>query len=953
MEKHESEIRVSFVVSVYNVAKYLPEFLESLIQQSANINQVELIFVNDGTPDNSVEIINSWIKHNGLNSKVVNKPNGGLSSARNVGIKHVTSEWVTFPDPDDVLEAQYLQSILGILDSKIRSTTDLIVTNLQFMDDESGEVTDSHPLRVRFKKAIQTVELNRHPNYIHLSAATGLYRISEIRRMGLEFDSRVKPNFEDAHFTARYLLGTDSPKVTMLRAAKYFYRRRADGSSLVQTSWQKPEKYIDLPRYGYLSLLEETLKNHGVIPEWVQNLVLYDIFWYLKEDDRMHSATANLDPKLSHEFHSTLEKIIELIDEHVIADFRVVKTNWYHRQELIQRFKPKPIQYTDVSVNSLDVDKQFIRIRYYFSGKKPSETFRARGFEVQPIHSKIQKYTLFGETMMYERIAWLPATGTLSLELDGHRIPLAPGGFPDTPYRLPASKIWQSLNNSAVPVIGKASLPPAKSEDWRKILASTSKKAFEDMLVAGRRTFDDWYISHISRSIESAIDVACQTDSTATFDLYRSAHGVGRKFIESLPNEFDSYDEEQRSVVMRLLKSSKIRSLFNEAWTLIDRDSEAHDNAEHLYRYLSTNRQDINSWFVLTEDSSDWQRLSDEGFRLVRHGSLEHLLLLLCTTHLVSSQVDHYIVHPYTPKLFKPFPWKFTFLQHGVSKDDVSRWLNRKPIDLLVTASNHEYSDFTKDYGPYRFSSKDTVLTGMPRLDSLYTNAMALASTEKTTLLVMPTWRRWLLGNAVDGGNLRETLADFWQSAYAESWVGFLTSDELRIFAIKHNLKVAFMPHPNMRPYLKDFNLPDHIDVYSYLDTDVQSLLIRGATLITDYSSIAFDGGYIGTPIIYYQFDQAEFFSGNHVFRQGEWSYEMNGLGPVVSTPRELFVALDDIAKNNFRPLDSFADRVKSTFSNPDAESCSRVTSAIENLRKPLTYSEAYRRITGTETDTE
>ncbi|MGP5666680.1 bifunctional glycosyltransferase/CDP-glycerol:glycerophosphate glycerophosphotransferase [Glutamicibacter arilaitensis] len=946
MEKYDRNPLVSFVVSVYGVAQYLPDFLDSLIQQSADIRRVELIFVNDGTPDNSVEIIEAWIEKNDVVAKVVSKPNGGPSSARNTGLQHVSTDWVSFPDPDDVLVPEYLETVLDTLDTKDGTSTDLIVTNLQFMDDLTGEVTDTHPLRVRFKKKSQTVELNRHPDYIHLSAATGFYRIATIRQLEIEFDSRVKPNFEDAHFTAKYLMGVTSPKVTMLREAKYCYRRRNDGSSLVQTSWQKPEKYIDLPKYGYLALLQEAKEKLVRIPEWVQNVVLYDIFWYLREDDRMHSATANIDPQLAKEFHTYLEQIIALVDEHVIADFRVVKTNWYHRQELLQRFKPKPIQYTDVSVNALDVDKQIVRARYYFSGELPVETFRARGFEIQPIHATVQKYTLFGEIMMYERIAWLPATGTLSLDLDGHRIPLSPGGFPDAPYRLPASKIWRQLNKTAVPVVGEPTFQDSGNAGWRRELLRSSKRALKDTVKSGLRKYDSWTVDNTVRSLESVISREGNTGGDSVVDLFGKAHGAGKKFVDSLQGDFDSFDKFQREVILGLSKSSKISSLFKNSWTLIDRDTEAHDNAEHLYRYLAKQRPDINAWFVLTSDSSDWQRLANEGFKLVPHGSIEHLLLLLCTTHLVSSQVDHYIVHPFTPKLYKAFPWKFTFLQHGVSKDDVSRWLNRKPIDLLITASSHEYSDFVDDFGPYRFSSKDTVLTGMPRFDKLFSDALDLPESDRKTLLVMPTWRRWLLGEAVDGGNLRETLADFWESTYAESWVGFLQSDELRDFAEKFNLNVAFMPHPNMRPYLEDFNLPEHVTVYSYLDTDVQSLLVKGAVLVTDYSSVAFDGAYIGTPVIYYQFDRDEFFSGNHVFRQGDWSYDDKGLGPVTVSQNELFASLNDIANNDFHPVEEFSERVHQTFADPDAGSCERVTAAIENLRRPLTYAEAYLRIT-------
>src|SRR5690606_26050201 len=59
------------------------------------------------------------------------------------------------------------------------------------------------------------------------------------------------------------------------------------------------------------------------------------------------------------------------------------------------------------------------------------------------------------------------------------------------------------------------------------------------------------------------------------------------------------------------------RERSRDAWLLIDRDRSADDNAEHRYRYLLRHRPDVTSFFVLREDSHDWPRLSEEGFRLI------------------------------------------------------------------------------------------------------------------------------------------------------------------------------------------------------------------------------------------------------------------------------------------------------------------------------------------------
>lgn len=936
--------RVSLVVSVYNVEQYLPAFLKSLEDQTVGLSDVELVFVIDGSPDSSLALIQEWADAKAPDTVVVEKGNGGLSSARNAGMNQVTSEWVSFPDPDDILVPKYMESVFEFLDANAAKSTDLLAANLLILNDTTGEVTNTHPLRVRFEKRLQVVELQRHPNFIHLSAATGFYRSSILKSHNLEFDSRVKPNFEDAHFTARYLFKMANPRVAMIRDAEYLYRKREDGSSLVQTSWQKPEKYIDLPKYGYLNILESAKKELGYIPEWTQNLVLYDVFWYLREDDRMHSATANISPDLASKFFEYMNQIMAHIDTHVIADFRVVPTSWYHRQELIHKFKTTAVERTDISVNALDTDKQIVRLRYYFAGTKPVEEFRARGFAIDPVHETVRKYELFGHEMMFERIVWLPATGTLSLLLDGHRVPLIPGGFSDSPYRLSPARLWKSLAGTSVPVIGGRKSDPvvtSKSMSLRKRAIITLKKGLQRYRMQKSKA-DQLRLEKFARMVANELVKSTEKTVNKSVNMRLVTNPRVRAFIQGLPQNFDEFSGPDVLVAKAVAKDPRIKSLFSHAWLLMDRDTEAHDNAEHLAKYIAEQRTDINSWFILSQESKDWTRLEKLGVKMLVHGSFEHLVALMNAENLVSSQVDHYVVHPFEPKKYGRFPWKFTFLQHGVTKDDVSRWLNRKPIDLLVTASKLEYEEFTTPGGPYRFSSKETVLSGMPRFDNLYIEANRITSDERKKILIMPTWRRWLLGEAIDGGNLREKLGDFWDSSYARAWVGLLESAELKAYALLHDLEISFMPHPNMRPYLDDFPYLDHVEIFSYEDTDVQELIVRGSVLITDYSSIAFDGAFIDVPVIYFQFDREEFFSGNHVFRAGPWSYDEDGLGPVVYDQNAVLESLEDIASTNFKPSALYSERIQKTFPTRDSKSSERVVLSIEALRVPLTYGEAY-----------
>ena len=384
-------------------------------------------------------------------------------------------------------------------------------------------------------------------------------------------------------------------------------------------------------------------------------------------------------------------------------------------------------------------------------------------------------------------------------------------------------------------------------------------------------------------------------------------------------------------------KSDSVCARYRRAWTFLDRDTEAHDNAEHLYRWVLRHRPEINAWFVLRRESTDWDRLAAEGFRLVEFGTAEHVLLLLNTDHLISSQVDHYIVRPLDEARFGSKSWRFTFLQHGVTKDDLSRWLNGKPISRFITASPAEHASIAGDHTPYPFSEKETRLTGFPRHDRLLRLGRQVARPD--LILIMPTWRRCLM-EAAHGGNSRRLLVPLGSSRFGRSWFDLVGSDSLRMIAEAHRLEIVFMPHPNMQANYSPADVPEWVQMRRYDRDDVQELLARAAVAVTDYSSQAFEAAYLERPVVYFQFDRDEFFSGTHVYRQGTWSYEQDGFGPVTTTQ---FEALDAIAATaTSPPQDAYLQRMRSAFAYRDGRCCERTFDSIVALTRPVTFEQAY-----------
>ena len=100
---------ITVIVPIYNMEAYLCTSLDRLLQQS--FQDYEILLIDDGSKDSSGEICDRYAREHSR-IRVVHKPNGGLSTARNAGIEHARGEYLTFCDPDDWVDADYLQQFV-------------------------------------------------------------------------------------------------------------------------------------------------------------------------------------------------------------------------------------------------------------------------------------------------------------------------------------------------------------------------------------------------------------------------------------------------------------------------------------------------------------------------------------------------------------------------------------------------------------------------------------------------------------------------------------------------------------------------------------------------------------------------------------------------------------------------------------------------------------------------
>ena len=222
-------IKVSVIVPVYNVEKYIKRCLDSLVNQT--LENIEIIVVNDGSPDNSQVIIDKYVKKYD-NVKSYIKKNGGLSDARNYGLKYATGEYISFIDSDDYVDINMLEKMYN---KAIEKDFDVVVCNLQMVDDNQNYIqsVSSNIDRDVYGDKIKKCMVNIYP-----SAWNKLYK-RKLFENNVNFKKGIW--YEDVEFLYRLFPYIQS--IGVIKDELYFYVQR-DGA-ITKTFDKRLYNYID------------------------------------------------------------------------------------------------------------------------------------------------------------------------------------------------------------------------------------------------------------------------------------------------------------------------------------------------------------------------------------------------------------------------------------------------------------------------------------------------------------------------------------------------------------------------------------------------------------------------------------------------------------------------------------------------------------------------------------
>ena len=226
----ETDIKVSVIVPCYNCEQWIEQTLKSLKEQT--FQKFEIICINDGSTDATLKKLKVWQEKSGLNLKIINQPNGGVSRARNAGIRNVVGEFVLFLDADDCLGDSFIECLYSALKE---NGTD---TAYCFYSRVYTEVM-GRKLSNKLNYVVQN-QCEVMSNLLYRMAALGfycyLYRRDILIRENIFFDVDTK-HFEDREFNWKYLCHCRS--AVMVDAPLYWYRVNSESvTQRVSGEWR-------------------------------------------------------------------------------------------------------------------------------------------------------------------------------------------------------------------------------------------------------------------------------------------------------------------------------------------------------------------------------------------------------------------------------------------------------------------------------------------------------------------------------------------------------------------------------------------------------------------------------------------------------------------------------------------------------------------------------------------
>lgn len=868
--------KVSVIIPIYNVEKYLEETILSIVRQSIGFNNIQLILVNDGSPDNSEEICLRYVNLYPNNVVYLKKENSGVSDTRNYGMKYIEGKYVNFLDADDIWDKDAFEKGYNMLETN--NDIDLVVFRMKRFEGKK----DRHQLDYKFD-GDYVVDLRKDYDKIQLSSCTILYRSKLFKKYFYDKTLRIA---EDYKLVNEIIL--EKLKYGMISSSSYNYRVRGNASSAMQSLGNKKEDYIINVRNCHKKLIDKSIKLYGKVVEYLQYSLVYEIQWRLINSKVILTEEENI------EYAKLLREIIGHCDDHIIIEQLSKSQNFI--------FKNLDFKYNELICKKIKIENNSI----CYKNKKI--------FDLEQLYATI-----------------------FCLEINNNK--------------LNVSCLFDIISGHDYNLYAKVN--DSKYIKFDKIVVECKDN---NLFTLANFYNTNYYDININLENVDSIELFVEIDGkkypvSLKFDKHSKLNNCKYSYYKN--NEFILTHKDSRIILVNqktnfvvikylfelLFVKKEILSfgiLFlyyltypfvkHDNWIVSDRYDVAGDSGEWLFKYIRANSKKSNVFFALKKNSKDINKMKSFG-KVLKFNSVSYYLKYLNSEVVISSHVDGFIHKPYGRKqifLNHVCNRKFVFLQHGITKDDVSSWLGKynKNISMFICTAREEYNSlFNKTY----MYDKDVVkLTGLPRYDNLLSGDIE----EENLVALMPTWRSSLVGSVVAGTQDRGYNKSFVNSDYYKFYNGIINDKRIKKMLKDKNYKILFCLHPSMKGQIKDFKGNEFVNITYYVD--YPTIFKKAKFMITDYSSVFFDFAFLNKPILYTQFDKNIIHKIHSVYTDSSYfDYERDAFGDVVYDCETAINKIVEIVNNGCKMDDKYKKRVDKFFKYKDNRNCERVYNEI------------------------
>ncbi len=393
---------ISVIVPVYNVEGYLKQCLDSILNQT--FPNIEIICVNDGSTDNSRQILEEY-KQKDSRIIIVDKENGGLSSARNAGMKVARGEFYSYIDSDDWVEPDMLEKLYN---SMVTLNTDIAICAVHQFDETAQKIDDSNPYYTLgyFDKSFD----NRAFSYqdvkpflmdVCVMAWNKLYRRSLVEECNAWYPDGLI--FEDGPFFFTIFFKTK--RVSIVRDFLYYYRVNRK-NSIIQKAGKKFLNVIDVTEIMFNKIKD--------LPDFDD--IRY-VFFRKKVEDFIYRFE-HLNPKYKSAFAIKLKKESSLVNTEIFPPqmvhgkfkynyflFENLKTGnavFYELQKMKLKFMYKTMEfmYKEAGVYTLKIKQHILKFKkrpelldiYYYNDRIYVRILKKIKFDFAFEFSKLEKF---------------------------------------------------------------------------------------------------------------------------------------------------------------------------------------------------------------------------------------------------------------------------------------------------------------------------------------------------------------------------------------------------------------------------------------------------------------------------------------------------------------------------------------------------------------------------------